>query len=78
MKSFILRSSCFLVSCVLILVAFCEVCPKPKAYATNGYRWNTNTVKYFYDNFNSDRGKTFLRKGIKSWNDRTDDVTIVA
>lgn len=37
-------------------------------YNLIGYKWSTNSATYYYDNYNSSRGKTYFKEGATAWN----------
>lgn len=43
------------------------------AYNTVGYTWSSSSINYYYDNYNSSRGKSFIGTGASTWN--STDVT---
>jgi|LSQX01.3.fsa_nt_gb hypothetical protein len=38
------------------------------AYNLTGYKWPSSTIKYYYDNYNSSRGKSYISSGASAWN----------
>lgn len=46
------------------------------AYTFSVARWPSSTIRYYYDNYNSARGKSFIIAGASGWNGT--DVSFVA
>lgn len=58
-----------LLSCILLIGSITVT----YAYSKSGYTWSSSTIKYYYDNYNSTRGKSYINTGASAWN--STDVT---
>ena len=52
-----------LLSILLVMILLYETTNTVYAYTTLGYKWKSRTIKYYYENFNSARAKTFINTG---------------
>lgn len=56
-----------LISILLVIILLYETTNTVYAYNTLGYIWKSSTIKYYYENFNSVRAKTFINTGANGW-----------
>ena len=60
---------------VALSLLFLLSCSVPVyAYKYTGYKWSNTNVAYYYENYNTARGKKYLQIGAQAWNDT--DVTL--
>lgn len=52
---------------LLVMILLYETTNTVYAYSTLGYKWKSSTIKYYYENFNSARAKTFINTGANGW-----------
>lgn len=53
-----------MVICTLFMLTISSVA---QAYVVTGFRWSSNSIKYYYDNYISSTAKTALSSGASSW-----------
>ena len=51
----------------LIIATIPSMTSRAEAYTLSGCKYNTTSIKYYYDNFVSARGKSFIGQGAAAW-----------
>ncbi|MCH5275932.1 MAG: matrixin family metalloprotease [Lachnospiraceae bacterium] len=56
-----------LIALVVLCVLFLGISITTYAYYTSGYIWPSSTISYYYESYNSLRGKTYFQIGANGW-----------
>lgn len=52
---------------IIGLMLFMSINTVSFAYYTMGYVWGSSTIRYYYDSYNSSRGRTYFEIGASGW-----------
>lgn len=68
MKKRFIKKIIILISLTISITILLSTTLPVYAYTLTGYKWSTNSATYYYDNYNSSRGKTYFKAGANAWN----------